>query len=111
MGDAKTMKPVTIRVLGFLRRYMDEQGRPYEVQEMIPDGGMQAFDLIKRLAIPPGEVEAVFRNGQVINIYDPVIPGDRVAFLPRGTPGPYRFVLGMARENRERTRRETEQCN
>ncbi len=97
---------VTIRVFGFLRRHLDARELPYVLTEHVPHGGMSAYDLVNRLSIPPKEVEAVFKNGQVINIYDFVVPGDRVALLPRGTPGPYRFFLGMDRENRERARRE-----
>jgi len=99
-------QPVTVRIFGFLRRYLDEQGLPYVLTEEVPHGGMSAHELVKRLSIPPEKVEGVFRNGQVINIYDPVNPGDRVALLPHGTPGPYRYFLGIARENRERAKRE-----
>ena len=35
-------------------------------------------------------------------------PGDRVAFFPHGTPGPYRAFLGILRENRKRAKRERE---
>ena len=97
---------VTIRVFGFLRSHMDERGLPYVLTEEVPREGMSAYDLVKRLSIPSESVEAVFKNGQVINIYDLVSPGDRVALLPHGTPGPYRFFLGMDRENRERAKRE-----
>ena len=97
---------VAIHIFGFLRRYMDERGLPYVLTEEVPNEGMSAYDLVERLSIPPEKVEAVFKNGQVINIYDFVSPGDRVALLPHGTPGPYRFFLGMDRENRERAKRE-----
>ena len=63
------------------------------------------------LHIPPKEIEAVFVNGSVKNIYDSVFPGDRVAFIPYGTPGPYRVFLGMARENIERARHEKTMAN
>ena len=86
---------------------MDEQGLPYVLEKDIPGGGCTAYDIVQRLSLPPDEVEAVFRNGEVINIHDPVAPGDRVAFCPHGTPGPYRVFLGIVRENRERARRET----
>ncbi len=98
---------VTIRVFGFLRRYMDEQGLPYTLERNVPGEGCTAHEIARRLAIPPEKIEAVFRNGGVINIYDTIFPGERVGFFPYGTPGPYRVFLGMARENRERTRRET----
>ena len=102
----KEDQTVTIHIFGFLRRHLDERGLPYVLTESVPPEGMSAHALVERLLIPPKEVEAVFKNGQVINIYDFVGPGDRVALLPHGTPGPYRFFLGMDRENRERARRE-----
>lgn len=102
----KEDQTVTIHVFGFLRRHLDERGLPYVLTETVPDKGMSAYELVERLLVPPKEVEAVFKNGQVINIYDLVGPGDRVALLPHGTPGPYRFFLGMDRENRERAKRE-----
>ncbi len=99
-------RTVTVRILGFLRRYMDERGLPYVLEEVVPDAGITAHELAQKLSIPPEKVEGVFKNGQVINIYDSVGPGDRVALLPHGTPGPYRFFLGMDRENRERAKKE-----
>jgi hypothetical protein len=97
---------VDIGVFGFLRRHMDAQGLPYNVQKAITRRGETAYDIAKGLQIPPEEIEAVFLNGKVINIYDHVFPGDRIAFFPYGTPGPYRVFLGMARENIKRAHRE-----
>ena len=104
--DLEEKKVVTIRIFGFLRRYLDERGLPYMFEEEVPVEGISAYDLVKRLSVPPKEVEGVFKNGQVVNIYDLIHPGDRVALLPHGTPGPYRFFLGIDRENRERARKE-----
>lgn len=97
---------VTIRIFGFLRRYLDERGLPYVLTEEVPSEGISAYDLVESLSIPPKEVEGVFKNGQVVNIYDLINQGDRVALLPHGTPGPYRFFLGIDRENRERAKKE-----
>ena len=99
---------VSIRIFGFLRKYMDDQALPYALEKEIGPEGKAACDIALELGIPPKEVEGVFVNGIIENIYDPVFPGDRVAFLPYGTPGPYRVFLGMARENVERARREKE---
>ena len=97
---------ICIRIFGFLRRYMDTQGLSYAFDKDINPKGETAYNIAVELHIPPEEVEAVFVNGSVKNIYDSVFPGNRVAFLPYGTPGPYRVFLGMARENAERARRE-----
>lgn len=106
MSDDKSSRPVEVAVFGSLRRFMDSQGLPYRLERQAPEDGMSAHLLARDLNIPLEKIEAVFLNGQVINIYDPVYPGDRVAFFPQGTPGPYRVFLGMMRENRERERRE-----
>lgn len=108
MSESGKQGPIAIRIFGFLRGYMDSQGLPYTLEREIPEEGRTAYDIVLMLSLPPEKVEAVFRNGQVINIYDPVFPGDRLALCPYGTPGPYRVFLGMVRENRERSRRENE---
>jgi len=105
MAETGKGQTVTVRIFGFLRRYMDEQGLPYTLERNVPGEGCTAHDLARRLFIPPEKIEAVFCNGEVINIYDSIFSGNRVSFFPHGTPGPYRVFLGMARENRERARR------
>jgi len=97
---------VAVRIFGSLRSLMDAKGLPYVLEKPVPEGGCTARDVVCMLTLPPDKVEAIFRNGTIINIYDPVFPGDRLAFCPYGTPGPYRVYLGMDRENRERARRE-----
>lgn len=58
-----------------------------------------ATELIKMLNIPEQEVEIVFINGKVFLPADGVIiPGDRVALVPPGTPGPYRVLMGFVKK-------------
>ncbi len=106
MVSSENRHTVNIGLFGFLRRYMDEQGLPYALEREIAREGEAAFDIAMGLSIPPEKIEAVFCNGRAINIYDPVFPGDRLAFFPFGTPGPYRVFLGIARENIERVRQQ-----
>jgi len=96
----------TISVFGFLRRFMERSKLPYTLERALPREGVRASEIADDLAIPLKEIEAVFRNGRVINLYDKVFPGDRVSFFPYGTPGPYRVFLGIKREDEERSRRE-----
>ena len=102
---------VSIRIFGSLRPYVEARGLPHAFERDAPSEGMTAGLMAEDVGIPPERVEAVFRNGRVINIHDPIYPGDRLAFCPYGTPGPYRVFLGMARENRERARREKKASN
>ncbi|MDZ7699107.1 MAG: MoaD/ThiS family protein [Deltaproteobacteria bacterium] len=99
--------PVTVLVFGALRRFMDDQNLPYELKRPVPEEGISAYDIAESISVPPSGIEAVFRNGRVINIHDRVYPKDRLAFFPYGTPGPYRVFLGMVRENKKRKLRET----
>ena len=111
MTFTRSSHTVSVRIFGFLQVYMDSQGFSYIFEKEITREGRTAYDIACDLRIPPEEIEGVFLNGCVKNIYDLVFPGDRVAFFPKGTPGPYRVFLGMARENVERARREKEKAN
>ena len=86
---------VTVRIFGSLRLFRAEQGLPYMLDVEVPSEGIAARDLAISLEIPPEEVEAVFVNHVVRGIGVHVLQGDRVAFVPYGTPGPHRVLLGL----------------
>lgn len=65
------------------------------------DTAITGFDLAKRLNILPEEIEIVFINGFVQDLNVLINPGDRVAFLPPGCPGPYRIALGFYGKNQD----------
>lgn len=111
MTFTQSSHTVIVRIFGFLQAYMDNQGLPCVFEKEIAQEGRTAYDIACDFRIPPEEIEGVFLNGCVKNIYDLVFPGDRLAFFPKGTPGPYRVFLGMARENVERARREKEKAS
>ena len=52
-------------------------------------------DLAKKLDIPDKDIEIIFINGLAQSLDDLIHPGDRVAFVPPGCPGPYRIHLGF----------------
>ena len=55
--------------------------------------------LAEKLEIAPDEIEVIFVNGFVQDLEYLIHPGDRVAFLPPGCPGPYRIALGFYGKN------------
>jgi hypothetical protein len=59
-------------------------------------GKLTGEQLLAMLDIPKEKVEGIFVNGRVSPVQFTLInPGDRVALLPPGTPGPYRVLLGI----------------
>lgn len=53
-------------------------------------------ELLRMLDIAPGQVEVIFVKGKAHAADIAVIrPGDRVALVPPGVPGPHRFLLGF----------------
>ena len=57
--------------------------------------------LAESLDIPIDEIEVIFINGFVEELDHVIHPGDRVAFLPPGCPGPYRIALGFYGKNQD----------
>ncbi|HBF43822.1 MAG TPA: hypothetical protein DDW42_09410 [Desulfobacteraceae bacterium] len=93
-------KTIEIRVLGSLRCHLEEV-LTYMAEWRMEVGECRSYDVAREPGLPPEEVEEVFRNGHVQNIYDPVQTGECIAFLPYGTSGPYRTFLGIWREGRK----------
>ena len=52
------------------------------------DGPISGLELSKHLEINRDDIEVIFVNGFVQQVDYIINPGDRVAFLPPGCPGP-----------------------
>ncbi|MDK2822449.1 MAG: hypothetical protein PWQ67_426 [Clostridia bacterium] len=90
-------KDVEIRCFSFLKKVCDERGLSFPFYHSL-EKECSASDLAKTLGLPLNMIEAVFVNGLASSLEDGwVKPGDRVAFIPPGTPGPYRALLGMVK--------------
>lgn len=92
----------TIEVRGFL--HLDSIVR--KVQGKMPlllalDEPATGRNLAEKLEIPIDEIEVIFVNGFVQDLDFVINPGDRVAFLPPGCPGPYRIALGFYGKNQD----------
>ena len=95
MNENKTDNEIEIRVFGALRKYLDNQGIPYFIKKQLPSFACTPFDIAKELSLPKNEIEGVFINGKISAMDTALCAGDRIAFLPYGTPGPYRVYLGI----------------
>ncbi|WP_347451918.1 MoaD/ThiS family protein [Acetoanaerobium noterae] len=65
------------------------------------DGPISGLELSKQLEIKRDDIEVIFVNGFVQQVDYIINPGDRVAFLPPGCPGPYRIALGFYGKNQD----------
>ncbi|MBS3951197.1 MAG: MoaD/ThiS family protein [Peptococcaceae bacterium] len=85
---------IELRVFSSLQAVMRERGFGFPVTLDVGDG-ITVEQLLLNLQIEARQVEAVMLNGKVQNSEALVVPGDRVALIPPGTPGPYRVMLGI----------------
>lgn len=88
---------VEIRGFMFLRDIFKECNWPIPYYFKL-ERECDSIALAKMLKLPLDMIEAVFINGKAHPLGEGLIkPGDRVAFLPPGTPGPCRVLLGIKR--------------
>jgi len=90
----------TIQIRGFLhldRFFRKKYGTIPLIYEL--EAAIKGTELAKNLGISMEEVEVIFVNGFVQSLDYIIHPGDRVAFLPPGCPGPYRIALGFYGKN------------
>lgn len=95
------MATMEIRLFGLLHADRTRRGLPSVVQVEIPEEGIAARELAISLELPLNLIEGVFCNGTVCGASHVLMPGDRVAFVPKGTPGPHRFTLGLWKAGQE----------
>ncbi len=82
-------------MLGLLHTFRRRQGLPSETDVEVPAAGIPARQLALSLGLPLEAIEAAIVNRRARPLSWTVRPGDRVAFVPRGTPGPHRYTLGI----------------
>ncbi|SHI84973.1 Mut7-C ubiquitin [Geosporobacter subterraneus DSM 17957] len=90
----------SIEVRGFLHldaAFRKKHGKIPLIMDL--DSPITGRELAEKLEIPWDEIEVIFVNGFVQDLDYVIHPGDRVAFLPPGCPGPYRIALGFYGKN------------
>lgn len=91
----KTDETVAIRMFGMLHSLRVKKGLPPVIEISLGPEGKSAEDIARELDLPLDKIEAVFCNHRTYPLNHIIKPGDRVAFVPYGTPGPHRFCLGI----------------
>ena len=92
MSKSATVK---VRVFGLLAAARAESNEPTSLEIEVPAQGITAAQIAEDLGLPPELIEGAFCNHTVYALDHVIRPGDRIAFVPYGTPGPHRFTLGL----------------
>jgi len=96
-GDRETASvEITFSAFLLLREKLDEAGVACRQERMDVPEGCTADGLVRQIGLGGGDVEAVFVNGRVVPGETVLDDGDRVALVPPGTPGPHRYLMGIA---------------
>jgi hypothetical protein len=90
-------QPVTVRMIAFLDTYRKERGLPTTVYYELGSDSCTADELARALELPVDRIEGVFLNYRGAGLDALVRPGDRVAFVPRGTPASHPAFFGSFR--------------
>lgn len=91
----KPDKPV-LEIRGFGKLIDVFRGRKWTFPLLLPIAQpLSGSSLLEELDIARQQVEALLVNGRVQTFDKLIQPGDRVALIPPGTPGPYRILLGF----------------
>lgn len=94
MTASTLTSPATVRMFAFLHTYRRERGLPTTVAVSVPAEGVRATDVAHELELPIDRIEGVFINGELLGLGARVTPGDRVAFVPHGTPASHPAFFG-----------------
>ena len=93
------MISITFNAFSFLQPKLKKKNIKYTNATLELPDGTTPRGLMKKLGLGEEEVEAVFVNNKVVPVDSLLQNNDRVAFVPPGTPGPYRVLLGIINPN------------
>jgi hypothetical protein len=93
---------VSVRMFGILREVRRKRGLPATAAVTLPAEGISASRVAEDLELPLERIEGVFCNHTIYGLEHIVRPGDTIAFVPFGTPGPHRIYLGLREAGKNR---------
>jgi hypothetical protein len=86
--------PVTVRMIAFLDTYRKDRGLPATVYYELDADACTAEEIARALDLPVERIEGVFHNYRGEGLDALIRPGDRVAFVPFGTPASHPAFFG-----------------
>jgi molybdopterin converting factor small subunit len=89
------MPTITFNAFSFLQKKLKQKHLPFTNASISIPEGTTAEMLMHQMRLTREDVEVVFVNGRVKPLSTVLSDQDRVAFVPHGTPGPYRVLLGF----------------
>ncbi len=89
------MPTITFNAFSSLQKKLKQRDIEYADAVMDITSGFSAGDFLLQMGFSEKEVEAVFINGRVMPLDTIIKDGDRVAFVPKFTPGPDRALKGL----------------
>lgn len=89
---------ITFNAFSFLQKKCRQNRIEYTDADIQIPADISISELINRFGFDENDVEAVFINGKVAARKTIIKDQDRVAFIPPGTPGPYRVLLGFLKD-------------
>jgi hypothetical protein len=87
-------RPVFVIMTGLLHLYRSERQLPSRVRVEVPADGVTAREIAVALDLPVERIEGLFLNHTCADLDAMVVPGDRVAFVPYGTPASHPAFFG-----------------
>ncbi len=100
--SARQQTCVTVRVFSSLRPILQARGVDETTLLVeVPACGVTGHELAELMELPAEAIEGVFVNHVVHGMGIHIDRGDRVAFVPQGTPGPHRVFLGLYRAGKD----------
>jgi hypothetical protein len=85
---------VTVRAIALLDAFCKAHGIPTTMRVEVPEGGVSAYELAESIGLPVESIEGIFHNYTVSGLDAVVVPGDRVAYVPYGTPASHPAFFG-----------------
>lgn len=87
----------TIEIRGFMQLSALFSGRGWSNPHRLEvENQISGPALLEELSIPRKDVECLIVNRRTVTVESAILhPGDRVALVPPGVPGPHRVLLGI----------------